>query len=114
MSKRFAALPRLTLVAAAAVAFAGTVQADELEVLHWWTSGGEAKAAAELKKQMEGEGGGGFASIFWCGNPACETRIREEPRATCRAIPFNQNHPAGTCIVCGEPASERAFFAKSY
>ncbi|MBV8139424.1 MAG: proline--tRNA ligase, partial [Deltaproteobacteria bacterium] len=53
-------------------------------------------------------------SVFWCGRPDCETRIREETRATCRAIPFNQNHPAGTCIVCGEPASERAFFAKSY
>jgi glucose/mannose transport system substrate-binding protein len=56
MSKTFAALPRLTLVAAAAIAFAGAVQADELEVLHWWTSGGEAKAAAELKKMMEAEG----------------------------------------------------------
>jgi prolyl-tRNA synthetase len=74
----------------------------------------EFQTYAELKKQMEDEGGGGFASIFWCGNPDCETRIREETRATCRAIPFSQNHPAGTCIVCGEPASERAFFAKSY
>jgi len=74
----------------------------------------EFQTYTELKKQMEGEGGGGLASVFWCGNPDCETRIREETRATCRAIPFNQNHPAGTCIVCGEPASERAFFAKSY
>jgi prolyl-tRNA synthetase len=74
----------------------------------------EFQTYAELKKQMEGEGGGGFASIFWCGNPDCETRIRDETRATCRAIPFNQNHPADTCIVCGEPASERAFFAKAY
>jgi prolyl-tRNA synthetase len=74
----------------------------------------EFQTYTELKKQMEGEGGGGFASIFWCGNPDCETRIREETRATCRAIPFNQNRPAGTCIVCGESASERAFFAKSY
>ncbi|HEX4510336.1 MAG TPA: ABC transporter substrate-binding protein [Burkholderiaceae bacterium] len=56
MFKTFAALPRLTLVAAAALAFAGAVQADELEVLHWWTSGGEAKAVIELKKMMEAEG----------------------------------------------------------
>jgi prolyl-tRNA synthetase len=74
----------------------------------------ELQTYTELKKQMEGEGGGGLASVFWCGNPDCETRIREETRATCRAIPLNQDHPAGTCIVCGEPASERAFFAKSY
>ncbi len=69
---------------------------------------------ADLKKQMEGEGGGGFAVVFWCGNPACETRIREETRATCRAIPLNQSGSHGNCIVCGNPASERAHFAKAY
>ena len=53
MSKSF---PRLTVVALAAILGAGVAHADELEVLHWWTSGGEAKAAAELKKEMEAEG----------------------------------------------------------
>jgi len=67
-----------------------------------------------FKKHMEGEGGGGFANIYWCGNPACETRIREETKATCRAIPLEQHTQPGKCLVCGEPAAERAFFAKSY
>ncbi|MGH7778454.1 MAG: proline--tRNA ligase [Candidatus Binataceae bacterium] len=67
-----------------------------------------------LTKQMEGEGGGGFANVYWCGNPACETKIREETKATCRAIPLNQNCVAGKCIVCGETAGERAYFAKAY
>jgi prolyl-tRNA synthetase len=67
-----------------------------------------------FKKHMEGEGGGGFADIYWCGNPACETRIREETKATCRAIPLEQNTQPGKCLVCGEAAAERAFFAKSY
>ncbi|HYB91638.1 MAG TPA: proline--tRNA ligase [Candidatus Binataceae bacterium] len=67
-----------------------------------------------FKKQMEGEGGGGFADVYWCGNPACETRIREETKASCRAIPMNQTGAAGKCIVCGQPAAERAFFAKAY
>jgi len=69
---------------------------------------------AEFKKQMEGEGGGGLANVFWCGNPECETRIREETRATCRAIPLGQSGLQGKCIACGEPASERAYFAKAY
>lgn len=30
--------------------------AGEVEVLHWWTSGGEAKSAAVLKTLLEGEG----------------------------------------------------------
>jgi glucose/mannose transport system substrate-binding protein len=35
---------------------AHTAMAAEVEVLHWWTSGGEAKSVAELKKIMEGKG----------------------------------------------------------
>jgi prolyl-tRNA synthetase len=68
----------------------------------------------ELKRQMEGEGGGGFADVFWCGSPACETKIREELKATCRAIPMNQSGAAGKCVVCAAAASERALFAKAY
>lgn len=69
---------------------------------------------AALCKQMEGEGGGGMAEVFWCGSAECESKIREQTKATCRAIPLNQQGVAGRCIVCGEPAKERAFFAKAY
>jgi prolyl-tRNA synthetase len=69
---------------------------------------------AAFTKQMEGEGGGGFAIVYWCGNPVCETRIRNETKATCRAIPGNQSIAPGKCIVCGESAAERAYFAKAY
>jgi len=43
---------------AVAVAALGMIsaQAAEVEVLHWWTSGGEAKSAAELKKMIEAKG----------------------------------------------------------
>jgi prolyl-tRNA synthetase len=67
-----------------------------------------------LRAHMADEGGGGFADVYWCGRPTCETRIREETRATCRAIPLNQPKDRGHCIVCREPATERAFFAKAY
>jgi glucose/mannose transport system substrate-binding protein len=46
---------RYTLLAAAAL-LAGAAQAGEVEVLHWWTSGGEAKAAAALKATMQAKG----------------------------------------------------------
>jgi len=55
MFKTHSALPRLTAIAFA-VAFAGVANAGEVEVLHWWTSGGEAKAAAALKQTMEAKG----------------------------------------------------------
>ncbi|MEB0137207.1 ABC transporter substrate-binding protein [Actimicrobium sp. CCC2.4] len=46
-----------SLLAATALMSATTVaQAAEVEVLHYWTSGGEAKSVAELKKMMEAKG----------------------------------------------------------
>jgi glucose/mannose transport system substrate-binding protein len=49
----------MLLPMAGAIAFslaAGTVQAAEVEVLHWWTSGGEAAALTVLKKDLEAKG----------------------------------------------------------
>ncbi len=42
--------------AAALVVAAGAASAGEVEVLHYWTSGGEAKSVAELKKIMTAKG----------------------------------------------------------
>jgi glucose/mannose transport system substrate-binding protein len=45
------------LATAVAMVVAGSAAlAGEVEVLHYWTSGGEAKSVAELKKIMEGKG----------------------------------------------------------
>ncbi|MFT4171034.1 MAG: ABC transporter substrate-binding protein [Rhodocyclaceae bacterium] len=51
-------MKRLKLAAAAVAVFGAcaAAQAAEIEVLHWWTSGGEAKSAAELKKMLEAKG----------------------------------------------------------
>ena len=38
------------------ITFANSATAGEVEVLHWWTSGGEAKSVAELKKILESKG----------------------------------------------------------
>ncbi len=40
----------------AVLAGAGAAHAGEVEVLHWWTSGGEAKAASALKAQLQKQG----------------------------------------------------------
>ena len=73
----------------------------------------EPKDYAELSRRMAGEGAG-LASLFWCGAESCETKVRDETRATCRAVPLGQDEPGGRCLVCGEPARERAYFAKAY
>ncbi len=50
-------MTRISLSLAAAGLMSATMaQAGEVEVLHWWTSGGEAKAASELKATMQKKG----------------------------------------------------------
>ena len=57
----------------------------------------------------------GFAYSFWCGSAQCEKSIKEETKATLRCIPLEQpSGEAGTCIYCGKPAKEKAYFAKAY
>ena len=46
----------LSVLAVAAALACTSARAGELEVLHWWTSGGEAKAAAALKSSMQAKG----------------------------------------------------------
>ncbi|MEY4908843.1 MAG: hypothetical protein RL260_2561 [Pseudomonadota bacterium] len=49
--------PARTLLAlVAGLTMAGLSQAGEVEVLHWWTSGGEAKAASALKATLQSKG----------------------------------------------------------
>ncbi|NML17756.1 ABC transporter substrate-binding protein [Azohydromonas caseinilytica] len=56
MNKSRPKLARALLAAAATTVLAGAAQAGEVEVLHYWTSGGEAKAAAALKATLQAKG----------------------------------------------------------
>ena len=44
----------------------------------------------------------------------CEEKIKEETKATMRCIPLEQPGGSGKCIYCGQPASEKAIFARAY
>jgi prolyl-tRNA synthetase len=56
----------------------------------------------------------GWADAWWCGDSECEAEIKEETKATIRCIPLDQPGGEGTCIHCGQSASERAIFARAY
>jgi glucose/mannose transport system substrate-binding protein len=62
----------------AGMIFPGISQADgTVEVLHWWTSGGEAKAVGELKNAFEDQGGKWIDSpIAGGGGDAAMTALR--------------------------------------
>jgi prolyl-tRNA synthetase len=56
----------------------------------------------------------GWAYSWWCESPECEARVKEDTKATTRCIPLDQEPGHGKCIVCGEEASHKVYFAKSY
>lgn len=60
------------------------------------------------------EEAGGFIQAHWCGNAACETKIKDETKNTIRCIPMAWEKEEGVCIYCGEPADRRVVFAQAY
>jgi prolyl-tRNA synthetase len=57
---------------------------------------------------------GGFARSHWCGDGACESKIKEDLTVTIRCIPFDAPQEDGACICCGKTSSQRVIFAKAY
>ena len=56
----------------------------------------------------------GFAYAWWCGSLDCEAKVKEDTKATTRCIPLDQPGGEGKCIVCGQPAKEKVYFARAY
>lgn len=66
----------------------------------------------EFKQVIEEKGG--FVKAMWCGDEACELKIKEDTTATSRCIPFEQEHLADTCVCCGKPAQKMVYWGKAY
>ncbi len=70
----------------------------------------DPKTYDEFKEVVEE----GWALSWWCGRHECEAKIKEETRATARCLPLEQPGGSGRCIHCGDPATEKAIFARAY
>lgn len=57
---------------------------------------------------------GGFLEAPWCGDGACEARIKAETKATIRFLPLEPGGEHGRCIRCESIATERATWALAY
>ncbi len=65
----------------------------------------------ELKQVVQN----GWAFSYWCESKACESKVKEDTKASTRCIPLEgQPEQAGKCIVCGAEAKRKVYFAKSY
>ncbi len=56
----------------------------------------------------------GFVKAMWCGDVACEEKIKEVTGATSRCMPFAQEHLSDTCVCCGRPAKKMVYWGRAY
>jgi prolyl-tRNA synthetase len=56
----------------------------------------------------------GWSLAHWCGDAACEARVKAETKATIRCVPYDAPAEAGRCVVCGGVSERRVIFARAY
>ncbi len=56
----------------------------------------------------------GFVRAMWCGDLACEEKIKEDAGLTSRCIPFEQEEISDKCVCCGKPAKHMLYWGKQY
>ncbi|WP_026505540.1 proline--tRNA ligase [Butyrivibrio sp. NC3005] len=56
----------------------------------------------------------GFVKAMWCGDRACEDKIKEDYNVTSRCMPFKQEEISGTCVCCGKPAKKMVIWGRAY
>lgn len=72
----------------------------------------DAKDYAELKDIALNRPG--FVKINWCGDVACENKVKDELGLKSRCIPLDDHEADGPCAICGREAKVKLYFGKQY
>ena len=67
----------------------------------------------EIIKTLQ-ENGDGFVKAMWCGDEACEDKIKELTGVGSRCIPDEQENISDVCVCCGKPAKHMVLWGKAY
>ena len=67
----------------------------------------------EEAKELQ-EKNGGFIKTMWCGEEACELRMKDVAGMSSRCIPFQQEHLGDVCPICGKPAKKMIYWGVAY
>ena len=51
---------------------------------------------------------------MWCGDEACEIKMKEEGGMSSRCLPFNQEHIDDVCPICGRKAVKTILWGVAY
>lgn len=73
----------------------------------------DAKSYPAFKDAVENKPG--FIRAMWCGDMACEDKIKEDTTATSRCMPLEDQEPiSDVCVCCGKPAHKLVYWGKAY
>ena len=72
-----------------------------------------AAYSLEEAKQLQQEKGG-FIKTMWCGEEACELKMKEVAGMSSRCMPFAQEHLGDVCPICGKPAKTMIYWGVAY
>ena len=91
-----------------------TIQSDMLERArkHRDTHTSQAVTWDEFVETVDNKPG--FVKAMWCGDLACEEKIKEVTGATSRCMPFAQEHLSDTCVCCGRSAKKMVYWGRAY
>ncbi len=56
----------------------------------------------------------GYIKAMWCGDLACEIKLKEVADVSSRCIPFGIAPIGDTCVCCGKPAKKLVYWGKAY
>ncbi len=71
------------------------------------------KTMDEITAALE-KNGDGFIRAMWCGNEACEDKVKEVTGVGSRCIPLDQQEISDTCVCCGKKAEHMVYWGKAY
>jgi prolyl-tRNA synthetase len=101
-------------LAAAVPPLLETMQSDLLARARRFVADNTTRVASydEFKQVMETKRG--FLIAGWCGDAACEAKVKEETKATIRVMTDEGATTTGACIRCGKPSPREVHFAQAY
>ena len=56
----------------------------------------------------------GFIKAMWCGDRACEEKLKEVAGVTSRCMPFEGEPVSDKCVCCGREAKHLTYWGKAY
>lgn len=56
----------------------------------------------------------GLIRAMWCGDEACELKLKEQAGVTSRCMPFGEDAIGDTCVCCGKKADKLVVWGKAY